>query len=147
MRTKVSTPELEALYDELIDVIKSYPITTVFAAGVNDLTTVVYEAEPYRVRFYLFSNSPQPVAELSNKGTYLVLHPFQDTFRPGDHYISEERIITELKATIHQAMIKRDQACSLDTRMTYEELFNATPVAQVTKNRQGNRGMKLAPRT
>jgi len=147
MRTKNSSPELEALYKELMDVIRSYPITTVFATGVNELTTVVYDVAPYRVRFYLFSNSPQPVAELSNDGAYLILHPFKDSFRAGDHYVSEDRIIADMRGTIHAAMVKRDQACCADTRMTYEQLYSTTPVAQAQKNKQGNRGMKLAPRT
>lgn len=136
MRTKESTPELKALHDELLDVIRSYPITTVFSAGVNDLTTVVYEAEPSRTRFYLFSRSASPVGELSNNGDYLILHPYKVPGQPGDQYATDAQIVKEVRSAIGAAKFRRDQVCSLETRMTYDELTADLPVDTSAKKRK-----------
>lgn len=135
MRTKESSIQLKELHDLLLDVIRSYPITTVFAGGVNDLTTVVYETEPSRTRFYLFSRSANPVAELSNNGEYLILHPFKAIGLSGDQYITEPQIVKEVHAAIGAAKFRRDQVCTLETRMTYEELTGDLPIAATGKKR------------
>lgn len=149
MRSKESTPEVKKLYDELMDVIRSYPVATVFATGIEDLTSVVFTHDLRigdMVRFYLFSSSATPLAELTADGGYLILYPYGNKNNSGDRYLSDEDIFQEMKTLVALAYDRRDQACSLDTRMTYNEAFGPLLGNALVRKPAGNRGLKLTPR-
>lgn len=128
-----------ALFKEIMELVNSYPITTVFGCDLDGLTSVINhkEAHPY-IRFYIFGRSAAPVAEIRYDGVSILLvkdHSQQDS----PPFVHPDRLTKEMSVLVSLIKARRNEACSLETGVSYVEMFdpdsafNALPVTQKRK--------------
>ena len=75
MLTKVTPPEIKALYDQAMDIYATTSIARVFASEVTMVVDQKPNAETDRhdIWFYRFGKSHERFAQITNGGEYLVL--------------------------------------------------------------------------
>ena len=112
-RTKSSSPELIALYQETLAAFNG-GVCPVF---VGDLTVVIVEKQHFSpdIYFYNFSQLRSPLAELSNRGESLLFRPHSVKGCHSDQYLNEPVILNEMRALprLIQERIKQVRALEL----------------------------------
>lgn len=112
----------ESLFAELLKIIKSYPIATVFGYNVDGITSVVH-SEDYHpmIRFYIFSKSHSPVGEIVYPGKSLLLR--KDHSRQGyPTFIDLEGVNQVMESLIRQAKDRRNTTCVSQTGVEYKDM-------------------------
>lgn len=113
-----------ALFKEIMELVNSYPITTVFGCDMDGLTSVINhkDAHPY-IRFYIFARSAAPVAEVRYDGVSILLvkdHSKQDS----PPFVHPDQLNKEMSVLVSLIKARRNEACILETRVSYDETFN-----------------------
>lgn len=128
-----------ALFKEIMELVNSYPITTVFGCDMDGIVSVINhkEAHPY-IRFYIFARSAAPVAEIRYDGVSILLvkdHSKQNS----PPFVHPDQLNKEMSVLVSLIKARRNEACILETRVSYDEMFNsdsdfdALPVAKKRK--------------